>query len=182
MRLSLLKSLVLSSVAFLWIFASGLALSFVPKVTWLSSPKIEPNSYTGVGLSQRLLEIFHKWDAKIYTDLALNGYPSTSESWAYAFFPGWPKILGAMAQFFSITDPRATLYLAVGLNLLLCTLALWCWSRLLPSELPSRVRKGFILLLLLYPTSIFYFTSYPEMAVTMVCMGYWDWNCPLVLL
>jgi hypothetical protein len=67
MRLSLLKSLVLSSVAFLWIFASGLALSFVPKVTWLSSPKIEPNSYTGVGLSQRLLEIFHKWDAKIYT-------------------------------------------------------------------------------------------------------------------
>lgn len=149
----------------MWVFLSGLGLSFLPKITWLGRPNFESNAYINLSFGERLLEIFHKWDAKIYTDLAFTGYPTAAESWKFAFFPGWPKLLSMVNELAGFSDPRSLLYVAVILNLFFCALAVWSWTRALLPLADSARLNGFVLLLLLYPTSIFYFTSYPEIAV-----------------
>lgn len=116
-----------------------------------------------MALSERLLEFLFKWDARIYADMAIKGYEQLG-TWSYAFFPGWPKFLEAVATLFSIEDARMLTAAAIVANFVFIAVSLHLWMRILHKLAPEIQIQKFVWIFLLYPTSVFFLTTYPEAA------------------
>jgi len=121
-----------------------------------------PSAYQAQGPLQRLPGLMQKFDGQIYVAIADEGYLHPPE---LAFFPGWPWLLrlggrGLGLHGHAQMEPLASLF-----NLILLTLAVWFWSRLLFQCTLSAAREPrWIWLLLFFPTSVFFASGYAEAA------------------
>jgi|GEM_PF-1899371 len=148
------RPLVIALAAWMWIWATGLAASYLPRVSLLRGEwKTSPSPFVGQELWARVTQIFYRADVEHYVRLAREGYRADDSS--LVFFPGWPYLLGLLPGAPEIQALQASL-----LNLGFLILGIWAWQRLANHLAAPRS----MWLIAFYPTSVFYAAAYPEAA------------------
>ena len=115
--------------------------------------------------SPGLWRYFETWDAYHYLNLAQNGYANQTAS--LAFYPFWPFLVRAAAPLFGGNSTLAALVLAN----LLSTFALVMVHRLVARRFDEAVAHRTLVLLLIFPGSLFLCLPYTESLFLLLCVA-----------
>lgn len=155
------------------------ALFLMAPLAYLTLPKIDPSlqdlpplvndslTETFTGAFHYLFDIWAKWDAVWYLQIADQGYSPYDNS--TAFFPLYPLLLTAVKPVFLGNGVLAGIFL----SLTMCLLAFYLFFRLVEIDFGAKVARRSLFFLAIFPTSFFFQTIYSEslyLALTIGCL------------
>lgn len=114
-----------------------------------------------------LLEIWNRWDAPHYIDIAQQGYTSRGDNAVFiAFFPLYPWLIRATSTV--LVDPLLAAFVVSGIASIAAGLLLWRVARL---DLGDPLAKRAVLFLFIFPTSYFLHVGYTESLFIALVLG-----------
>jgi hypothetical protein len=121
------------------------------------------------GFGDALASPLARWDAVWYLGIAESGYPS-ADSPRIAFFPLYPLLIRAVAELGGGSE-GALLLAAYAVSLAALLGALVLLYRLAALELGRRLAAPTLLLLCVFPASLFFGAPYPESLFLLTSVG-----------
>jgi hypothetical protein len=121
------------------------------------------------GAGDALFSPLARWDAAWYLDIAASGYPAADAA-RPAFFPLYPLLVRVVGELGGGT-PGALLIAAYAVSLLALLAALVLLHRLTELELGRPVARSTLLLLSVFPASLFLGAPYSESLFLLCAVG-----------
>lgn len=121
------------------------------------------------GAGDALLSPLARWDAAWYLDIAASGYPA-GDAARPAFFPLYPLLVRVVGEVGG-GSPGALLIAAYAVSLLALLAALVLLHRLTELELGRPVARSTLLLLSVFPASLFLGAPYSESLFLLCAVG-----------
>jgi hypothetical protein len=130
----------------------------------------------GWGIIQKRIDVWARWDAGWYLDIAERGYwkvPQQGVESPAAFFPAYPKLLGALHAILPAAWQGKTALIVIGIVLsnAFFLAALILLYRLARREIGEGAAARSVLYLLAFPASFIFSCVYPESLFLFLCLG-----------
>lgn len=167
----------LREVGIIFLISRGVLFLLAP-LAYLTLPKIDPAiqehganlmpsvTNTLTGLPHYLVDIWAKWDAVWYLQIAHQGYQA--HDYSAAFFPLYPLLLAIIKPFFFGNGVIA----GITLSLACCFGAFYYLYKLLEIDFDAATAKKTLFYIAIFPTTFFLQTIYTEslfLLLTVLC-------------
>ena len=166
----------LREAGFIWLLTRG-ALFLMAPLAYLTLPKVDPLmldvppkvntalTNTMTGLPHYLFDIWAKWDAVWYLDIAQHGYAKGDAS--TAFFPLYPLLVAIFKPLFLGNGVLAGIFI----SLICCLAAFWVFYLLVKMDFGEGVARKAVLYMAVFPTAFFFNTIYSESLFLLLTIG-----------
>lgn len=166
----------LREVGVIFLITRG-ALFLLAPFAYLTLPKIDPEEQlmpplvdsaltnTLDGFWHYLVDIWARWDAVWYLQIAEYGYSDIDGS--AAFFPMYPLLIAAFKPLFLGNGVLAGIFISLAC----CLAAFYFFYRLVELDFDREVARRAVFYLAIFPTSFFFQTIYSESLFLLLTIG-----------
>jgi hypothetical protein len=153
------------------------ALFLMAPLAYLTLPKVDPAGLdeapflrpeltdTLGGLAHYIFDIWARWDAVWYLEIAAHGY--SSQNFSTAFFPLYPLLIVIFKPLFAGNGVLAGIFVSLGC----CLAAFYFLYRLVEMDYDREVAGKAVFYLAIFPTSFFFQTIYSESLFLALSIG-----------
>jgi len=161
---------------YIWLISRG-ALFLLAPLAYLTLSRVDPVNLdvppnvntaltdTMTGIGHYFFDIWAKWDAVWYLQIAHQGYSADDNS--TAFFPLYPLLITVVRPIFGGNGVLAGIFI----SLLCCLVAFYFLYKLVEIDFNSSVARRAVLYLAVFPTSFFFQSIYSESLFLVLTIG-----------